>query len=232
MKNAGSAAAKLNVCSTTCRHWTAQSKGWMQLEYNLPIIPDLLFILLPSYYPSSNILWPICCQGPILPPEVCLPLYTFLPPQVTPLHLACREGHLQVVDTLLKNGANIASVDQNGFNALDMAIENGHEWVEVSCSPCCIISPLAVFEFLHSYRCMYHPVLQDCAHKYINYMYYEMTIIRYCTNFQCRQVAMLIIKSPKWRQALRNVTPSSFVEGETTPLRKLIRKMPGRFGAR
>lgn len=37
---------------------------------------------------------------------------------------------------------------------------------------------------------------------------------------------MMIVKSPKWKAALRNVTESPW-GGKTTPLRKLIRKMPG-----
>ena len=41
-----------------------------------------------------------------------------------------------------------------------------------------------------------------------------------------RDVAMVIVKSPKWASALRNVTKDQW-EGHTTPLRKLIRKMPG-----
>ena len=49
------------------------------------------------------------------------------PHQVTPLHLACREGHLNVVNTLIKNGADITKCDQTDNNALDLAIENGHE---------------------------------------------------------------------------------------------------------
>lgn len=38
---------------------------------------------------------------------------------------------------------------------------------------------------------------------------------------------MAIVKSPRWHQALRNVTISTMTGQETTPLRKLIRKMPG-----
>lgn len=40
-----------------------------------------------------------------------------------------------------------------------------------------------------------------------------------------RAVAMTIIKSDKWDAALKNVTSAKKGE-QTTPLRKLIRKMP------
>ncbi len=40
---------------------------------------------------------------------------------------------------------------------------------------------------------------------------------------------MAIIRSSKWQWALRNVTPAHAGKGETTPLRKLIHKMPGEF---
>lgn len=41
-----------------------------------------------------------------------------------------------------------------------------------------------------------------------------------------REVAMAIVKGSKWAAAMRNVTQEQW-GGETTPLRKLIRKMPG-----
>ena len=47
--------------------------------------------------------------------------------QVTPLHLAASEGHLKVINVLLKKGADVSKTNQEGNNALDLAIDNGHE---------------------------------------------------------------------------------------------------------
>ena len=41
---------------------------------------------------------------------------------------------------------------------------------------------------------------------------------------------MAIVKGHKWAAAMRNVTQSR-LGGETTPLRKLIRKMPGKLSS-
>ena len=45
---------------------------------------------------------------------------------MTPLHLACGEGYLKVVNVLLNHEADVG-MKAGKFNALDLAIENGHE---------------------------------------------------------------------------------------------------------
>jgi len=45
--------------------------------------------------------------------------------------LACREGYLNCVKVLVEGGADVKQKAQNGFNCLDFAIDNGHEWVNL-----------------------------------------------------------------------------------------------------
>ena len=45
----------------------------------------------------------------------------------TPLHYAIKKGHVGVVKTLLWNGASCSQKDKDWYNALDLAIESGHE---------------------------------------------------------------------------------------------------------
>ena len=47
--------------------------------------------------------------------------------------------------------------------------------------------------------------------------------------FICRDIALVIIQSKWWKEALRN-TSKSPLGIDTTPLRKLIKKMPGGLG--
>ena len=55
--------------------------------------------------------------------------YIFLYIQLTPLHLACKNGHLVIVKELLDAGADVGERDGKGNNALDVAIENHHMYV-------------------------------------------------------------------------------------------------------
>lgn len=48
------------------------------------------------------------------------------------MQLACEEGHLKVVKTLLDHGADVSICNSNGLNALDIAIENGQKYI-ISC---------------------------------------------------------------------------------------------------
>lgn len=45
----------------------------------------------------------------------------------TPLHLACAEGHGDVAELLLVNGADAMAVDRFGSTAMDEAVKRGHE---------------------------------------------------------------------------------------------------------
>ena len=47
--------------------------------------------------------------------------------------------------------------------------------------------------------------------------------------YSCRDTASAIVKSNYWQEALRNHTLDLNTGRHDTPMRKLIRKMPGRF---
>jgi serine/threonine protein kinase/ankyrin repeat protein len=49
--------------------------------------------------------------------------------QRTPLHLACSQGHADVVDFLLLNGANAVAKDRMGRTPVENAVKNGHRHV-------------------------------------------------------------------------------------------------------
>ena len=59
----------------------------------------------------------------------------------------------------------------------------------------------------------------------ISYSYNALYIVTLSHPFSSRAVALAIIKGPRWERALRNTTDAAW-GGTTTPLRKLIRKMP------
>lgn len=44
-----------------------------------------------------------------------------------------------------------------------------------------------------------------------------------------REVALVVINSNKWEEAMRNETPDLATGLRTTPMRKLIKKMPGEY---
>lgn len=46
--------------------------------------------------------------------------------RISPLYMACQEGHVSTVELLLNNGANINLCDEDGKNPLSIACENGH----------------------------------------------------------------------------------------------------------
>ena len=46
--------------------------------------------------------------------------------QLTPLHFACKEGHLDVVQHLIRKGAQIDAKTQKNWTPLNQACFNGH----------------------------------------------------------------------------------------------------------
>ena len=49
--------------------------------------------------------------------------------QATPLHLASGKGHAEVVELLLKQGADVMARDEKGMTPLDVAIQETREEV-------------------------------------------------------------------------------------------------------
>ena len=47
--------------------------------------------------------------------------------QATPLHYAVKKGRTNVVNILLQYGASCSRKNKDWYNALDLAIESGHE---------------------------------------------------------------------------------------------------------
>lgn len=47
--------------------------------------------------------------------------------QTTPLHLACRKGHPNMVKLLLSRKADITLTDHEGKNCLDIAVDHGQK---------------------------------------------------------------------------------------------------------
>ena len=53
--------------------------------------------------------------------------------QTTPLHLAAKEGHADMVALLLSKGADITLTDHTGRNCLDLAVDHGRRYEHVFC---------------------------------------------------------------------------------------------------
>ena len=102
-----------------------------------PKIIDILIDYGASVDPRNSVLWtPLDCAAAKGNVESVLKLLERDSPidpidlaYTTPLHLASREGHEAVVKALLEQGADPLLLDHAGKNALDMAIENSHKYV-------------------------------------------------------------------------------------------------------
>ena len=75
--------------------------------------------------------------------DVIILFFKFLPYlclQKTPLFLACRSGHLDAVNVLMENGADVTALDSlTNLNCLDIAVENGHKYVVYCTAILCMV---------------------------------------------------------------------------------------------
>ncbi|XP_067947890.1 transient receptor potential cation channel subfamily A member 1 homolog isoform X2 [Watersipora subatra] len=70
--------------------------------------------------------------------------------KTTPLHLACKRGHAECVSLLIEKGADVTIANSDGFNCMDLAIDNANKDVVQA-----IINSDKWFEAMkHAYRDM------------------------------------------------------------------------------
>ena len=65
--------------------------------------------------------------------------------KTTPLHLASSNGHTDCVKVLLEMGADVNIKNADGFNCMDLAIDNNHKYV----------ASLAIDVYIFSRVCTY-----------------------------------------------------------------------------
>lgn len=118
----------------------------------------------------------------------------------TPLDYAAFEGHKAVVELLIDRKAEVDSKDKYRQTPLHLAAKRGHVSVVLT-------------------LLKHGADLKACDTKGAN-------ALDFAIENGHVSVAMAIVKSDGWRQAMCHVTKSKSQSEETTPMRKLIKKMP------
>ncbi|XP_046346459.2 transient receptor potential cation channel subfamily A member 1 homolog isoform X2 [Haliotis rufescens] len=118
----------------------------------------------------------------------------------TPLNLAASEGCLKACQLLLEHGATIETMDKYGTTPLHFACRNGHP---------AVVSLLIEWDA--------NATLPDSE---------GLNSLSIAIENHNNDVAMVIINSEVWKDALRHASLDIVTGHFDTPMRKLIRKMP------
>ncbi|XP_078341797.1 transient receptor potential cation channel subfamily A member 1 homolog isoform X2 [Crassostrea virginica] len=151
----------------------------------------------------------------------------------TALHLATLHGHTKVALILIKNGADVAARNSVLWTPLDCAAAKG--WLKtVKClldadAP---VDPMDKTKTtpLHLASRYGHADVVKCLLDHSAKISQRDTDGNNCLDLAIDNnkpdVALVIINSDKWEEAMRNETPDIATGLRTTPMRKLIKKMP------
>ncbi|XP_078698733.1 transient receptor potential cation channel subfamily A member 1 homolog isoform X2 [Branchiostoma floridae x Branchiostoma belcheri] len=150
----------------------------------------------------------------------------------TPLHLASIAGHTKVVQVLLEAGANIEARNTNGWTPLDCAAAEG--WTKTAMALLDDDSPVdptdkAKTTPLHLASSRGHVEMVELLLKWNANLALKNDAGLNCLDLAIdnghKDVAAAIVNDENWEMAMRNKT-TDHSGMATTPMRKLIRKMP------
>ncbi|XP_071957076.1 transient receptor potential cation channel subfamily A member 1-like isoform X2 [Antedon mediterranea] len=151
----------------------------------------------------------------------------------TPLHLGSQEGHFKVVQVLIGAGAEITARNQNQWTPLDCAANNGWtKTAEVLLEADCSVDPID--------KAKTTPLHLACKNGHLEMV---KLLLEWKASVSCKDienkncldlaiensrkdVAMAIVNSDSWRDALRTEHKHPVYNWRTTPMRKLIKRMP------
>ncbi|XP_071505517.1 LOW QUALITY PROTEIN: transient receptor potential cation channel subfamily A member 1 homolog [Diadema antillarum] len=151
----------------------------------------------------------------------------------TPLHKAAMEGHAKTVRALIEAGADIESRNQQLWTPLDCAAHRG--WVKTAYALLDNDSPVdptdkAKVTPLHLAATSGHVDLVKLLLEWKADISLKDANNRNCLDMAIennhRDVAMAIVSHPKWRDALCSESTDAVTGQRTTPMRKLIKRMP------
>ncbi|XP_064648007.1 transient receptor potential cation channel subfamily A member 1 homolog isoform X2 [Lineus longissimus] len=151
----------------------------------------------------------------------------------TPLHMAAQYGQVKAVKVLILNGANIQARNCSMWTPLDCAAAGGwYETMKVLLKNDCPVDPLDKSKTtpLHLASEKGHePCVELLLEWNANVGLRDsdgMNCLDLAIDNNNKNVALAIINSQNWVDAMRNETLDPVTNFRDTPMRKLIRKMP------